>query len=189
MPHRQSRSDKRPNCLKRRKRMVSRLRRAELGKHAADLSSIVYILQEDSLSAPPAPFTALPREPRLIRQGKERRSKTAEPVPTRPVEIIRPFYANLIRAALPNSYDGAQASRLIWTNNNLVVLESLLAGDAEYPSLEGKVDLNGPNVKWRVFTIRRRTHGAIKYDHGYISQSRRHAMTLTDSNAPQATMI
>ena len=33
--------------------------------------------------ASPAPFTAVPRKPRLIRQGKECRSKTAEAVPAR----------------------------------------------------------------------------------------------------------
>ena len=89
----------------------------------------------------PARFTAVPRKPRLIWQGKERRPKTAEPMPAQTVEIIRPFYANPNQAALNYAYEGTPDSRLIWTNDNLVALESLLAGDDAYPSLEGKVDL------------------------------------------------
>ncbi len=91
--------------------------------------------------APPAQFTAVTRKPRLIWQGKERRPKTAEPVPAQTVEIIRPFYANPNQSALNLAYEGAPDSRLIWTNDNLVALESLLAGDEAYPSLEGKIDL------------------------------------------------
>ena len=68
-------------------------------------------------SAPTAQFTAVPRKPRLIWQGKERRPKTAEPVPAQTVEIIRPFYANPNQAALNPADDVAPDSRLIWTDS------------------------------------------------------------------------
>jgi hypothetical protein len=47
----------------------------------------------------PAQFTAVPRKPRLIWQGKERRPKTAEPVPAQTVEVTRLVYANSNHAA------------------------------------------------------------------------------------------
>ena len=57
-------------------------------------------------------------------------------MPAQTVEIIRPYYANPNQAALNYSYEGAPDSRLIWTNDNLVALESLLAGDDAYLFLE-----------------------------------------------------
>jgi hypothetical protein len=70
--------------------------------------------QPDAPDAVPSPqFTAVPRKPRLIWQGKERRPKTAEPVPAQTVEIIRPFYANPTRVALNLAYEGTSDSRLV----------------------------------------------------------------------------
>ncbi len=37
--------------------------------------------------------------------------------------------------------EGAPQNRLIWTNDNLVALTSLLHGDDQHAPLEGKVDL------------------------------------------------
>ena len=85
------------------------------------------------------PYFATPKQPRLIWNHRDRR-KVAEPLPSQTTEVIRPFYAQP-QGALDLITDETPQNRLIWTNDNLVALTSLLAGDASHPPLEGKVDL------------------------------------------------
>jgi DNA modification methylase len=112
-------------------------------------------------------FAPVPRKPRLIWTGRDRR-KVAEPLPSQVVEIVFPQFAEVrdLRAwhelrreqaqqtRLPglrvptqtaladgSSDRGLPANRLIWTNDNLVALTALLHGDDQHPPLEGKVDL------------------------------------------------
>lgn len=99
---------------------------------------------DDSITLP-----VKPRKPRLAWQGMERR-EAAVSVPTQVVEIVRPGLAqerggNLsidVRRARQREAD-VQPNRLIWTNDNLVALQTLLdekdpGGDYRY---RGKVDL------------------------------------------------
>jgi adenine-specific DNA-methyltransferase len=93
-----------------------------------------------------------PRKPRLAWQGMDRREE-AVAVPTQVVEIVRPGRAvdrgdSLLnteaRAASMRSDDGLPPNRLIWTNDNLVALQTLL--DERDPETRdykyrGKVDL------------------------------------------------
>lgn len=111
-----------------------------------------------------------PRKPRLIWSGRETR-RAAEPLPSQVVEIVFPQHAEVkdlrewqalrrdeaqqarlpgIRAetqlGLADHAEDARANllpanRLIWTNDNLVALTSLLHGDDQHPPLEGKIDL------------------------------------------------
>jgi 16S rRNA G966 N2-methylase RsmD len=93
------------------------------------------------LSDKPTPFYATPRQPRLIWNGKERR-KVAEPLPAQTIEVIRPFYAEKnTTGALDLGFEETPQNRLIWTNDNLVALTSLLEGDGTHEPLAGKVDL------------------------------------------------
>ena len=89
---------------------------------------------------PSTPYYATPKQPRLIWNDRDKR-KAAEPLPTQTVEIIRPFYADKTQSALDMAHEVAPESRLIWTNDNLVALTSLLHGDGSHAPLEGKVDL------------------------------------------------
>jgi len=86
------------------------------------------------------PYFATPKQPRLIWNDRDKR-KSAEPLPMQTVEIIRPFYADKLQGGLDMASDAAPESRLIWTNDNLVALTSLLHGDGHHAPLEGKVDL------------------------------------------------
>lgn len=92
-----------------------------------------------------------PRKPRLAWQGMDRR-EVAVSVPTQIVEIVRPGKAGASEGMLPGVTAGQQAARsrelpenrLIWTNDNLVALHSLL--DERNPETKdyryrGKVDL------------------------------------------------
>jgi len=88
----------------------------------------------------PTPYYATPKQPRLIWNDRDKR-KAAEPLPTQTVEIIRPFYADKMQGGLDMAHEVAPESRLIWTNDNLVALTSLLHGDGNHAPLEGKVDL------------------------------------------------
>ena len=108
-----------------------------------------------------------PRKPRLIWSGRDKR-KVAEPLPSQVIEVVFPQYAEVKdlrswqelrrtqaqQARLPGMRTAAQTllgdgesdsplpvNRLIWTNDNLVALTSLLRGDDQHPPLEGKVDL------------------------------------------------
>ena len=85
------------------------------------------------------PYYAEPKKPRLIWNKRDKR-KPAEPLPAQVVEIIHPFYART-QTALDLTHNETPENRLIWTNDNLVALTSLLHGDAQHPPLEGKVDL------------------------------------------------
>ncbi len=85
------------------------------------------------------PYYAEPKKPRLIWNKRDKR-KPAEPLPSQVVEIIHPFYAKT-QTALDLTIEEKPENRLIWTNDNLTALASLLQGDAQHPSLEGKVDL------------------------------------------------
>jgi adenine-specific DNA-methyltransferase len=88
-----------------------------------------------------------PRKPRLAWQGMDRRELAAT-VPTQVVEIVRPGRA-IERAGLAPQRLGARdgdlpPNRLIWTNDNLVALQTLL--DEKDPQTNdwkyrGKVDL------------------------------------------------
>jgi len=92
-----------------------------------------------------------PRKPRLAWQGMERR-EAAVSVPTQVVEIVRPGKAQGGDDLLPGITagqqrerpDGLPHNRLIWTNDNLVALQTLLderdpvTRDYRY---RGKVDL------------------------------------------------
>ena len=97
----------------------------------------------------PTPYFATPKQPRLIWNNRDKR-KAAEPLPTQTVEIIRPFYSEVkadksgqshTQGGLDMAHEVAPESRLIWTNDNLVALTSLLHGDGHHAPLEGKVDL------------------------------------------------
>ncbi len=74
-----------------------------------------------------------PRKPRLAWQGMDRR-EVAVSVPTQVVEIVRPGKAQAADDLLPGVTAGIQKSRsdelppnrLIWTNDNLVALQTLL---------------------------------------------------------------
>ncbi len=92
-----------------------------------------------------------PRKPRLAWQGMDRR-EVAVSVPTQVVEIVRPGKAAASDGKLPGITAGQQAgrtqelpaNRLIWTNDNLVALHTLL--DERDPATKdyryrGKVDL------------------------------------------------
>ncbi len=92
-----------------------------------------------------------PRKPRLAWQGMERKELAAS-VPTQVVEIVRPGRAverkgelDLTgRAAAPRDELERPDNRLIWTNDNLVALQTLL--DERDPKTKdwryrGKVDL------------------------------------------------
>jgi len=93
----------------------------------------------------PASFTPSPRQPRLVWVGRETR-REAEATPAQTLEIVRPSVTTLATPdmAKPTLWPGADEApqnRLIWTNDNLVALTSLLAGDAQHAPLEGQVDL------------------------------------------------
>jgi adenine-specific DNA-methyltransferase len=97
----------------------------------------------------PTPYYATPKQPRLIWNDRDKR-KAAEPLPTQTVEIIRPFYSEVkadkqgqshSQGGLDMAHEAVPESRLIWTNDNLVALTSLLHGDGHHAPLEGKVDL------------------------------------------------
>ncbi|MFY9342105.1 MAG: site-specific DNA-methyltransferase [Planctomycetota bacterium] len=92
-----------------------------------------------------------PRKPRLAWQGMDRR-EAAVSVPTQVVEIVRPGKAVAEKDILTGFAAGKQAARaqelpenrLIWTNDNLVALQTLL--DERDPATKdyryrGKVDL------------------------------------------------
>ena len=92
-----------------------------------------------------------PRKPRLAWQGMDRR-EVAVSVPTQVVEIVRPGKAVSSEGILAGFTAGQQTARsselpenrLIWTNDNLVALHSLL--DERDPATKGyryrgKVDL------------------------------------------------
>ena len=92
-----------------------------------------------------------PRKPRLAWQGMDRR-EAAVSVPTQVVEIVRPGKAQAGDDLLPGLAASHQRvrgeiqhpNRLIWTNDNLVALQSLL--DERDPATKdyryrGKVDL------------------------------------------------
>jgi DNA modification methylase len=108
-----------------------------------------------------------PRKPRLIWSGRDKR-KVSEPVPSQVIEVIFPQYAEVKdlrswkelrrtqaqQARLPELRTASQTllgngdgdgllrvNRLIWTNDNLVALTSLLHGDNQHAPLAGKVDL------------------------------------------------
>ncbi|WP_437730161.1 site-specific DNA-methyltransferase [Sorangium sp. So ce1335] len=93
-----------------------------------------------------------PRKPRLAWQGMDRRERAVS-VPTQVVEVVRPGRAvdrgdSLVnteaRAAAARSESALPPNRLIWTNDNLVALATLLderdvvTKDYKY---RGKVDL------------------------------------------------
>ena len=95
------------------------------------------------------PYFATPKQPRLIWNDRDKR-RAAEPLPTQTVEIIRPFYSEVkadkqgqshAQGGLDMAHEAVPESRLIWTNDNLVALTSLLHGDGHHAPLEGKVDL------------------------------------------------
>ena len=97
----------------------------------------------------PTPYFATPKQLRLIWNNCDKR-KAAEPIPTQTVEIIRPFYSEIkadksgqshTQGGLDMAHEVAPKSQLIWTNDNLVALTSLLHGDSHHAPLEGKVDL------------------------------------------------
>jgi len=92
------------------------------------------------MSDPSTPYFATPKQPRLIWNDRDKR-KAAEPLPTQTVEIIRPFYQDAAQGGLDMAHAVTPESRLIWTNDNLVALTSLLHGDGHHAPLEGKVDL------------------------------------------------
>lgn len=92
-----------------------------------------------------------PRKPRLAWQGMNRR-EVALPVPTQVVEIVRPGRALVrgqelaldARQVTPRDVTMVPPNRLIWTNDNLVALQTLL--DERDPATRdfryrGKVDL------------------------------------------------
>ena len=105
--------------------------------------------EERLLTDQTTPYFTTPKQPRLIWNDRDKR-KAAEPLPTQTVEIIRPFYSEVkadkqgqshTQGGLDMASDAAPESRLIWTNDNLVALTSLLHGDTHHAPLEGKVDL------------------------------------------------
>ena len=108
----------------------------------------------------PESYTPEQRKPQLIWQGRHTIRK-AEPLPAQVVEVIRPNQealnevgGDLLQGRLSLLGPPQQArlgsgaapeplppNRLIWTNDNLTALTSLLKGDDQHPPLEGKVDL------------------------------------------------
>jgi len=101
------------------------------------------------LTDQPTPYFATPKQPRLIWNHRDKH-RAAEPLPVQTVEIIRPFYSevkedkqgqNHVQGGLDMALEVAPENRLIWTNDNLVALTSLLHGDGNHAPLEGKVDL------------------------------------------------
>lgn len=93
----------------------------------------------------------LPRSPRLAWNGMDRR-EAAVSVPTQVVEIVRPAKARVSEDQLPGIAAARQSvraddlpeNRLIWTNDNLVALRTLL--DEKDPATKdyryrGKIDL------------------------------------------------
>lgn len=86
------------------------------------------------------PYYATPRQPRLIWNNRDKK-RVAEALPAQTVEIISPFYQQAGQSALDMRMASKPENRLIWTNDNLVALTSLLAGDGNHEPLEGKVDL------------------------------------------------
>ncbi len=101
------------------------------------------------MTDPPTPYFAVPKQPRLLWNDRDKR-KAAEPLPTQTVEIIRPFYSEVkadkqgqshAQGGLDMAHEAVPESRLIWTNDNLVALTSLLHGDSHHAALEGQVDL------------------------------------------------
>ena len=96
--------------------------------------------EDQPLTDQPTPYFAKPKQPRLIWNDRDKR-KAAEPLPTQTVEIIRPFYQDTAQGGLDMAHTVTPESRLIWTNDNLVALASLLHGDGHHAPLEGKVDL------------------------------------------------
>lgn len=97
------------------------------------------------IAAPEETYRVTPRRPQVIWSGKRIR-RAAEPVPAQTLEIVRPARTEAVardtaaQSLWPGQL-GAPQNRLIWTNDNLVALTSLLAGDAEHAPLAGKVDL------------------------------------------------
>ena len=91
-------------------------------------------------------YTPTPRRPSLIWSGRHKR-RAADPMPAQTLEIVRPVRNaatgrdNLATQALWSGQEGAPENRLIWTNDNLVALTSLLHGDDQHAPLAGKVDL------------------------------------------------
>lgn len=94
-------------------------------------------------------YTPEPRKPRLIWSGRDR-THLAEPLPVQVTEIVYPnqevhtkVTTDLVQGSLDLHTTDVTLStnRLIWTNDNLVALTSLLHGDRQHPPLEGKVDL------------------------------------------------
>ncbi len=86
-------------------------------------------------------YQPTPRQPRLIWSGRDKR-RQSEPLPAQTVEVIRPFHAKADDSL--RLFQGESAipeNRLIWTNDNLVALTSLLHGDEQHAPLTGKVDL------------------------------------------------
>jgi hypothetical protein len=92
-----------------------------------------------------------PRSPRLAWNGMDRR-EAAVSVPTQVVEIVRPAKARVSDDQLPGitaprqgvRQDDLPENRLIWTNDNLVALRTLL--DEKDPATKdyryrGKIDL------------------------------------------------
>ena len=108
----------------------------------------------------PESYVPEQRKPQLIWQGRSE-VRRAEPLPSQVVEVVRPnqesitdVSGDLVQGRLsllgqPNQArlgfgaapEPLPPNRLIWTNDNLVALTSLLRGDAQHPPLEGKVDL------------------------------------------------
>jgi DNA modification methylase len=133
------------------------------GSPAATLERILGLLPKERgqafctayLGSSAVPAEVEPRKPRLVWQGMDRR-ELAVSVPTQVVEIVRPGRAVDHGDSLPLSLaqtveardGGASAdlppNRLIWTNDNLVALQTLL--DERDPRTRdyryrGKVDL------------------------------------------------
>lgn len=84
-------------------------------------------------------YTPTARKPKLIWTNKNGR-RIADPVPSQVLEIVRPFQAGT-QARLELLDVAPPGNRLIWTNDNLVALTSLVEGDGQHEPLEGKVDL------------------------------------------------
>jgi DNA modification methylase len=99
----------------------------------------------------PITLNVLPRSPRLAWQGMERK-ELADYVPTQVVEVVRPGKAVATEDKLPGITAAQQTARahelppnrLIWTNDNIVALKTLL--DERDPTTRdyryrGKIDL------------------------------------------------
>ena len=102
--------------------------------------SAIQVQKEVTLSEKPTPYYATPKQPRLVWNNRDKR-KVAEPLPVQTVEVIRPFFADKSQTSLEMASDALPENRLIWTNDNLVALTSLLHGDGSHEPLEGKIDL------------------------------------------------